>query len=389
MIEHIEAAGHARNHGVEAALRAIPRHRFVPDATIEDAYAEIAVITKRATNGAALSCASVPSIVAMMLDQLDIQPGNRILEIGAGTGYNAALMAHIAGPTGHVTTVDIDPEVTAQAGEALNATGYDAVTVITKDGALGDDANAPYDRIIFTVGPWDIPTAILHQLAPGGRLVIPLRWRGEARSVAFVRDGDVLRSEAIELCGFVPMIGQEGEHTASIAPDGLVSLVWDQDQAIDQAQLNDVLNQPRHEAWSGITVGSYDPFDGIWLRLGATEHGTCRFSAKPQAVEAGLCKPVVPVRTPCLAEAESLAYMTIRRLKPAEDGSARHELGAIGHGPRGQGLAEQFCDHIRMWDADRSAAPQITVYPAGTPDSKMVDGHRIDKTETRLVLAVA
>lgn len=389
MIQQIKAAGHARNQAVELALRVIPRHRFVPDATVEDAYAEGIVVTKRADDGAVLSCASAPVIVAMMLDQLDIQPGDRILEIGAGTGYNAALMTHITGPGGQVTTVDIDPEVTAKARAALNATGHEAVTVITRDGALGDDENAPYDRIIFTVGPWDIPAPIVNQLAPGGRLVIPLRWRGEARSVGFVRDGDVLRSETIELCGFVPMIGQEGEHTAFIDADELVALVWDQDQSINPAQLNGIFSGPRCQVWSGVTVGSHVPFDGVWLRLGATEQGACRFAAKPQAVEAGLCEPAFPVRTPCLAEAGSLAYMTIRRLEPDDDGSARHELGATGHGRSGQELADRFCDLIRIWDEDRGARPQITAYPAETPDSALADGHRIEKTESRLVLGYA
>ncbi|MBP2353316.1 hypothetical protein JOF29_004426 [Kribbella aluminosa] len=124
----------------------------------------------------------------------------------------------------------------------------------------------------------------------------------------------------------------------------------------------------------------------MWLRLGATEHGTCRFAAEPQAVEAGLCKPAFPVRTPGLAEAESLAYMTIRRLEPDSDGNPRHELGAVGHGPTGQELADRFCNHIRRWDEDRGARPQITMYPAGTPDSALAGGHRIEKSESRLVL---
>jgi protein-L-isoaspartate(D-aspartate) O-methyltransferase len=139
------------------AMRAVPRHRFVPDAPLTDAYADRAVITKRDADGTSLSCASVPSLVARMLDWLDVQPGHRVMGIGAGTGYNAALPAHLAGPGGHVTTVDIDEEVTARARRALDATGYERVEGVTGDGSLGHPQNSPYDRIIFTVEAWDLP----------------------------------------------------------------------------------------------------------------------------------------------------------------------------------------------------------------------------------------
>lgn len=386
MVDFITAHGYATSEPVAAAMRTVPRHKFVPGASVEDAYANVAVITKNAANGAALSCASVPTVVAMMLDQLDIQPGNRVLEIGAGTGYNAALMAHLAGPDGQITTVDIDGEVTAQARDALDATGYEAVTVITRDGALAAVENAPYDRVIFTVGPWDIPAAIWDQLAPGGRLVVPLRWRGEARSVAFTRDGEVLRSVSIESCGFVPMVGQEGEHAASITADDLVSLVWDNDQSIDPALLDGVLDQARQESWSGVMVGKFEPFDGIWLRLGSVESGTCRITADQRAVEGGLCKPAIPIRTPALVDGASLAYLATRRLDSADDSEPRYELGVIGHGVDGQQIADRFCAQIRAWGDDRNGRPQITVYRAGTRDSEMVRGHVIDKTESRLVL---
>lgn len=95
------------------------------------------------------------------------------------------------------------------------------------------------------------------------------------------------------------------------------------------------------------------------------------------------------MRTLGLVEAQSLAYMTIRRLEPDSDSNPRHELGAVGHGPAGQELADRFCDHIRNWDEDRGARPQITIYPAGTPDSALADGHRIEKSETRVVLGYA
>lgn len=101
------------------------------------------MITKRDSSGGALSCASVPTIVAMMVDQLDVRPGHRILEVGVGTGYNAALLAYLTGRSGQVMTVDIDPEATTEARQALDATGHGHVQVITRDGALGVPEKSP------------------------------------------------------------------------------------------------------------------------------------------------------------------------------------------------------------------------------------------------------
>lgn len=102
----------------------VPRHLFLPEATSEQAYSASPVISRRAPDRTALSCATAPSVVALMLDQLAVRPGHRILEIGAGTGYNAALLAALTGPAGQVTTIDIDADVTAQASQALGKAGY-------------------------------------------------------------------------------------------------------------------------------------------------------------------------------------------------------------------------------------------------------------------------
>src|SRR5579859_7892589 len=124
MVDRITTAGWAHTDRVAQAMRSVPRHQFVPDATLAEAYDDRAVIIKRAPDGKALSCASEPVIVAMMLDQLDIHPGHRVLEVGAGTGYNAALLAVLVGPSGQVTTVDIDAEVIVKARHNLDATGH-------------------------------------------------------------------------------------------------------------------------------------------------------------------------------------------------------------------------------------------------------------------------
>ena len=365
---------------VLGAIRAVPRHAFVPGASLADAYnPDLAVITKRGPAATALSCASVPYLVAAMLDQLDVHDGHRVFEAGAGTGWNAALLATLAGPGGHVSTIDIDPEITAQAAANLERAGFLGVHVATGDAGLGVPENAPYDRAIITIGSLDIPPAWFDQLKPGGRLVVPLRWRGQTQSVALVLGEDgLLRSDSVFLCGFVPMIGQDWERSAAIDSRDLVRLYWDADQDIAPGQLSGALDSPETRLDSGVTVGPVESLDPIWMRATATDPAVCRISAEPAAVTSGLCTPVIRSRTLALAEGDSIAYLTAQRLEAPGHGA---RLGAIGHGPNGASLAERLCNHIGTWGADRMAKPSITIYPHSAPQTAGVQVIRREHCE--------
>src|SRR6516164_1402300 len=142
------AANHIGSDLVADALWTVPRHLFLPDLPPEVAYRDDAIVTKRDADGLAISSSSQPGIMAIMLDQLDLAPGHRVLEIGAGTGYNAALISHVVGPSGQVTSVDIDPELVGQAREHLVGAGFGDVAVVCADGAGGYPERAPYDRVI-------------------------------------------------------------------------------------------------------------------------------------------------------------------------------------------------------------------------------------------------
>lgn len=385
MVERIRKVGHARRGEVERVLRDTPRHKFVPDADLAIAYDPWqAVITHRFDDGRSLSCASAPWLVAAMLDQLDAQPGNRILEIGAGTGYNACLLAQLTGRADLVTTIDIDPDVTAKATQALAATGYGDVHVITGDGGLGFPDHAPYDRMIATVSPWDIPAVWWQQLAPGGRLVAPLRWRGQGRSVAFTYTDGRLVSDSLHLCGFVYLVGEgEGELSGPVTTDELVTLHWDRDQAVDLAALRHVLDQPRVTAWSGITIASNESHDGLWLRLTVTDPRVCRLKVHAD-VPREVCDPIGGWWRMALVDGGTLVYLTARRLETGDE--VRWELGAIGHGPAAADLTEYLCDEIRTWAPERDQhAASLIVYPADTPDSELA-GPAIDKIHSRFVL---
>ncbi len=369
---------------VERAMRTVPRDAFLPGLKLENAYTGQAVTIKdNPGKPLPLSCASVPSVVAMMLDQLDPRAGDDILEIGAGTGYNAALLAEIV-DRGSVTTVDIDPDVALHARTRLNATGYEHVTVIERDGLLGAPENTPYDRIIATVGVWDIPATWWDQLKDGGRLVLPLRWRGQTRAVALTRHGDRLVSDGMELCGFVPIIGQNGEKTSPLNADDTIRVHYDEDQDVDPDGLAATLQtrRPALEAPSAQRVGGEEPFDGVWLRATAGDDRVCRLEVTSKALEQELLRrPAIPVRSPVLVDGNSLAYLTITR--EGADAERSFRLGAAAYGPRAEKLARDLVAHIDAWGSNRLAVPQMVITPA---DYVSTTGHAISKPESRIAL---
>jgi protein-L-isoaspartate(D-aspartate) O-methyltransferase len=199
---------------VAEAMATVPRELFVPDHARGDAYADKVLVTKWDDSGLAISSASQPAIVAIMLEQLRLEPRHSVLEIGAGTGYNAALLGRLAA---RVITVDIDEDIARAARGRL--TGVDNVEVRHGDGWAGAPDAAPYDRIELTIGTSDISPAWCDQLAEDGLLVLPLWLRvGVQLSVALRRDGDVLRGESVRDCGFQRLRGPHG------GPEGFVAL---------------------------------------------------------------------------------------------------------------------------------------------------------------------
>jgi protein-L-isoaspartate(D-aspartate) O-methyltransferase len=206
LVDYLKEEGHIRTPSVEKAFLSVPRHLFLPRHPLEEVYADQAVMTKR-IEGVPVSSSSQPAIMAEMLEQLDARPGQNVLEIGAGTGYNAALLAQLVGRRGSVVSIDLDADLAAAARVHLGAAGCDSVKVIHGDGGYGYPPQSPYDRVIVTVGAGDLPAAWREQLKLGGRLVVPLVLAGVQASIAFVRQADKLESAAATFCGFMPMRG--------------------------------------------------------------------------------------------------------------------------------------------------------------------------------------
>ncbi|KUJ69663.1 protein-L-isoaspartate(D-aspartate) O-methyltransferase [Streptomyces albus subsp. albus] len=186
MVDELEASGAIRSPAWRDAFLSVPRHQFAPDFTVRadgklhryregehawlvSAYKDVSLLTQFDRDGTATSSSTQPSLMARMLDSLDIHDGQMVLEIGAGTGYNCALLSHRLG-SDHVVTVDIDPDLVEAARIRLQGAGY-APTLVAGDGMAGYPAHAPYDRLLATCGVGRIPDAWRRQIRPGGVIV--------------------------------------------------------------------------------------------------------------------------------------------------------------------------------------------------------------------------
>jgi protein-L-isoaspartate(D-aspartate) O-methyltransferase len=392
LADHIARLGTFQTTQVETAFRTVPRHLFLPGTPLEDAYAPRVVVTKRSGDGSALSSASSPNVVAAMLEQLDACPGHQILEIGAGAGINAALLAEITAPGGHVTTIDIDDDIVQSARRALAAAGYQQhVTVLCADGANGHPGSAPYDRIIATAGAWDLPRPWWQQLAPGGRLVVPvvLHGSGLTRSLAFdhTQPGQMTSSTA-QVCGFVPMRGTtaaQNSRAIQLADDATLTLTLtltlDPTDPADDIELTQALSYPAHQQWTGITTGDREPVAHLDLWLITAGCRFARLSAGPNA-RSGLADPALRWAGAAVHDGATIAYLATR---PAGT-EGRSELGVIANGPGSHQLADHTTELLHTWSQERPAQPRITAQPAGTPGTQIPPGYRVTRPETTLTI---
>ena len=376
---------------IAAALRDVPRHLFLPELRPEWAYTDDAIVTKRDESGRPISSSSQPAMMAIMLDQLDLAPGQRVLEIGAGTGYNAALIRHIIGGSGQVTSVDIDGELVEKARAHLAKAGYPDVTVLCADGAEGCSAYAPYDRIIATVGVSDLAPAWLEQAVPAARIVVPLDVRGTQVCIAFARAGTGhWTSRSLAPCGFMRMRGSLAgpERTVALAPglyatlpDGVVSPGG---QDLDGEALGAVMAGPPVSHQTEVRAGPAEVFWELGLWLATREPRACRVDeerpADPAKLErsAGRMGSVghrgtattgprlghAPLRgrgwhaTVGILDSGSIAVLTAAPgpsgpevpPPPPDEASGPITLVAAGFGPAASELAADLAAHARAWD---------------------------------------
>lgn len=203
MVDKLVAYGYLKDGNVIEAMRKVERHLFVPDDVVTHAYSDQPLPVGEGQT------ISAPHMVAMMCELLNLEEDLKVLEIGAGTGYHACVMAEII--KGKVYSVESKTLLIKRAGESIKRAGCVGVELIEGDGTEGYEKEAPYDRIIVTAGAPDVPPPLIDQLKVGGRLLIPVgsRYLQNLVQVDRTASGDV-EKRILSGCAFVPLIGKYG-----------------------------------------------------------------------------------------------------------------------------------------------------------------------------------
>jgi protein-L-isoaspartate(D-aspartate) O-methyltransferase len=405
LADGLRDSGRFDDPAVEEAFRTVPRHLFLPGVALARAYADEAVAIQ-AVDGVTTSSASQPSMMAIMLGQLDLRPGHRVLEIGAGTGYNAALMRRIVGPHGGVVAVDIDPDLVDAAARHLADAGVGDVDLVCADGAFGHPPGAPYDRIVLTVGSGDVHPEWIAQLAPGGRLLLPLAIRGTQLSVALDLGADgVLRSASVNRCAFVRLRGSGAAlPERGVTVEG-VSVLPADDRDLSPDALGAALSVPGAARPAPVHLGPGDLWDGFGLWLALAEPRTCRLvvprtdqdDADPADI-VGAADDVVALLhlRPGTATVGLLADGTegpglAALVLDVTDSRGPWPVRVQAFGPGGDAAADRLLVAAGAWqDAGRPASEDLvlTVVPRGLPAPAVPGAIAVEKEHCSVLVAL-
>jgi protein-L-isoaspartate(D-aspartate) O-methyltransferase len=361
--EDLATHAKAKDPRTAEAMRSVPRHLFLPGVPPREAYTDEAIVTKRDSDGLPVSSSSQPGLMAHMLDELDLAPGHRVLEIGAGTGYNAALIAHVVGLSGQVVTVDLDEDLTAAARDHLRQAGYPEVIVRTGDGAEGYREHAPYDRIIATVALSDLPPAWLEQVTGDALIVLPFDVRGAQVLVTLAREGSHWASRSVSPCGFIRMRGVLTGTSRSVPLGNGVSLQLPGECRTDRAELAQALAAPSVTEPTGVIVSAPRVMWGLNLWLSVTD---LRSAELTEEIVPGQATQLP--QTPLRAKGFSATYGIVTEHGIAVIGGVGKdsELTAIGFGEDAAALASDLAAAVRAWAAAGRSGTEglhIDAYP--------------------------
>ncbi len=204
MVEYLRRFHYLRTPDIISAFLSVPRHLFVPDDVVEHAYKDCPQpIGYNQT-------ISAPHMVAMMTEILCASDGMRILEVGAGSGYQTAILSTIC-PNSEITSIEFNPQLSDSSSALLGRLGHSNVEVVCGDGSIGYAKKAPYEWIIVTAASPSVPEQMTDQLSSGGKLLIPVgsRWHQQLLELT-KKDKDHVVSKDHGGCVFVPLVGKEG-----------------------------------------------------------------------------------------------------------------------------------------------------------------------------------
>ena len=203
MVASLRRRGFINDEKVERAMLKVERHLFVPEDQVFDAYRDTPLHIGQGQT------ISAPHMVAMMLELLDLEEGQKVLEVGTGSGYNAALVAEMVGAGGEVHSIERIGELATTARKRLAKAGYGRVNVVVGDGSKGLAEKAPFDRIMVTAAGPRVPEALRSQLRDGGIMLIPVGSMAMQDLVKVLRKGDRFEERRMGGVMFVPLIGEQ------------------------------------------------------------------------------------------------------------------------------------------------------------------------------------
>jgi protein-L-isoaspartate(D-aspartate) O-methyltransferase len=399
LVKTLRSMGAIRSREVEAAFLTVPRHVFLPGVPVEEAYTDRSFPTKY-RDDRPISSSSQPAIMAIMLEQLGLRLGQRVMEIGAGTGYNAALISQIVGHDGKVMTIDIDDDLVASARQHLSAAGFGQVQVICGDGAFGYLPGAPYDRIILTVGAWDVAPPWIQQLSDQGRLVLPLSIHRVQKSVAFERRGHYLESVSVSDCGFMRLRGALAgpERIIPLGPRPGPYVALEDDRVVDADALLRHLTGSTSEVPAGIQLNIEEEYGSLslWLALEDADSCTLGILAESSVVEGGPVPLLIEYSTGDRKERATLILLGKRGLVALARPSNNHfgstasvPLSIVAFGEESS-LVKRMKGHLAAWDQagrPKTQSLRIRAYPKPAQNLTVPGALVIDKRWTTLAVS--
>jgi protein-L-isoaspartate(D-aspartate) O-methyltransferase len=205
LVDSLRRKGYISKPEVISAIMNVPRHFFVPESIEDASYLD------RPQKIGLNQTISAPHMVGIMVEKLDLKPGHKVLEVGGGSGYHAAVVAQIVGKEGHVYSIEYLEGLAQWGRENIKKSGYeDIVTIIQGDGSLGYPNEAPYDRIYVTAASPEVPPPLMEQLKDKGKLLIPSGGRYYQTLMFYEKKGNKIVKKDFGGCVFVPLRGKYG-----------------------------------------------------------------------------------------------------------------------------------------------------------------------------------